>query len=515
MWYMMVKGLPSSTASQGQEAGCLRILCSDMTSSGQSRSRNTQGRFFSRDRRMEYCQASLSGMMYALSEPIIRTLRNTSGCSGKSAAGSSSQGDSLALLRERSSSQEMGIRILRTLLSAILSSPTREDGEGLLLSCPSLERDWWKSIHSEDLRHIAQKSILITSLNGERTIRGLEQLGLSWMDRMQLRWSFLLRNQKTPIQQNGGGLQGDILLMGGELIGKDGRTDALSLPVLIQNLMSLKSISGQQDSMQPRSRNGLAINTILQGVTSTLTSLNSEEGLPTSILMPRYMDFLSTSSEASMRDIIRETDIKEGITSPPQAGGLRWICALSCPRSDSLGLDSTITMTEKNASSKEEDAIANVFMIYDQESLLKGLNPTEKEIIFISESNPSEGQIGSRQSIISLLMRMRAMLQTEISSTTAPTSPSQEREQGSRAGTQGFTLSWKGSFAKCDPDTCSLRTLPCLLSEDSRPYSRDLPKWGMMRHGVLSELTMQAPPSEEEILDVVRAASRGIYRLRR
>lgn len=171
MWYMMMKDLPSSIASQGQEAGCLRIFCSDMTSSGQSRSRNTQGRCFSRDRRMEYCQASLSGMMYALSEPIIRTLRTISKDSGQSGTGSSSQGDSLA-----------------------------------------------------------------------------------------------------------------------------------------------------------------------------------------------------------------------------------W------------------------------------------------------------------------------------------------TSASQEEEQGSRVGTQGFTLRWKGSFAKCDLDTCSLRTLPCLLSEDSREYSRDLPRWGMMRDGVLSELTMQAPP---------------------
>ena len=93
MWYYL-DSVPS-TASQGQGEECLRISCSDTTSLELSRSRNTQGRFFSRDRRMEYCLGSRYGMMYALSEPIIRTLRRISKDSGESATISSSQGDSL------------------------------------------------------------------------------------------------------------------------------------------------------------------------------------------------------------------------------------------------------------------------------------------------------------------------------------------------------------------------------------------------------------------------------------
>ena len=48
---------------------------------------------------------------------------------------------------------------------------------------------------------------------------------------------------------------------------------------------------------------------------------------------------------------------------------------------------------------------------------------------------------------------------------------------------QDFGEKWRGSFAKYDPDTHSLRTHQCSLFEDSTEYCVTLPKWGLMLSG--------------------------------
>ena len=55
---------------------------------------------------------------------------------------------------------------------------------------------------------------------------------------------------------------------------------------------------------------------------------------------------------------------------------------------------------------------------------------------------------------------------------------------------QDFGEKWRGSFAKYDPDTHSLRTHQCSLFEDSTEYCATLPKWGSMRTGELWEQTL-------------------------
>ena len=54
---------------------------------------------------------------------------------------------------------------------------------------------------------------------------------------------------------------------------------------------------------------------------------------------------------------------------------------------------------------------------------------------------------------------------------------------------QGYGRTWPELSVRFDPDTLSLRTLPCSPGADSTASSLILPRWGLMRAGVLS-----APP---------------------
>ena len=51
----------------------------------------------------------------------------------------------------------------------------------------------------------------------------------------------------------------------------------------------------------------------------------------------------------------------------------------------------------------------------------------------------------------------------------------------------GYGLTWPASSAKFDRDTSSWKIHPCLFPEEQMLCSVALPRWGMMRHGELSE----------------------------
>ena len=59
----------------------------------------------------------------------------------------------------------------------------------------------------------------------------------------------------------------------------------------------------------------------------------------------------------------------------------------------------------------------------------------------------------------------------------------QEREPESKANDQECGNTWRGSFAKFDPDSFSWKTAQCSLLGDLEPYSETWPKWGSMRNG--------------------------------
>jgi len=72
----------------------------------------------------------------------------------------------------------------------------------------------------------------------------------------------------------------------------------------------------------------------------------------------------------------------------------------------------------------------------------------------------------------------------------ARTSAQPEKGQASPELEAGFGLTWPASSAKFDRATSSWRIHPCLFPGDSMSCSVTLPRWGTMRDGALSGLTM-------------------------
>lgn len=69
----------------------------------------------------------------------------------------------------------------------------------------------------------------------------------------------------------------------------------------------------------------------------------------------------------------------------------------------------------------------------------------------------------------------------------ARTSAPQEKAPGSTASEAGFGEKWRELSVRYDPDTSSWKTHRCLWDEDLSACSLTLPKWGLMRDGVLLE----------------------------
>jgi hypothetical protein len=69
-----------------------------------------------------------------------------------------------------------------------------------------------------------------------------------------------------------------------------------------------------------------------------------------------------------------------------------------------------------------------------------------------------------------------------------------ENEKGSATHDQGFGLRWPGSFVRFNHDTHSWRTAQCSLLWGSDEFLGTWPRWGSMRDGECSVLTMSEPP---------------------
>jgi hypothetical protein len=68
----------------------------------------------------------------------------------------------------------------------------------------------------------------------------------------------------------------------------------------------------------------------------------------------------------------------------------------------------------------------------------------------------------------------------------------QERALDSTASVAVYGQKWRGSLAKYNPNTHSLKTAQCSLLEDLIESSVTLPRWGLMRNGELYQQQTQA-----------------------
>lgn len=77
----------------------------------------------------------------------------------------------------------------------------------------------------------------------------------------------------------------------------------------------------------------------------------------------------------------------------------------------------------------------------------------------------------------------------------ARTSAQPEKAPGSTESAAGFGEKWRELSVRYDPDTSSWKTHRCLWDEDLSACSLTLPKWGLMRSGVLLERMTLALPT--------------------
>lgn len=78
-----------------------------------------------------------------------------------------------------------------------------------------------------------------------------------------------------------------------------------------------------------------------------------------------------------------------------------------------------------------------------------------------------------------------------------PTSRLLEQEPGLTALRAAFGGTWRGWFARYDPDLYGWRTAQLSLLEDSAPYSATWPQWGLMLDGACLALTTPTLPTRE------------------
>lgn len=91
-----------------------------------------------------------------------------------------------------------------------------------------------------------------------------------------------------------------------------------------------------------------------------------------------------------------------------------------------------------------------------------------------------------------------AVLMSFLEAFPVPTSVVQGRERESKENDLPCGNIWQESSVKYDLNSSSWKTHQCLWEEDLQPSSVTLPKWGMMRSGVLLE-RITSPPLTKEI----------------
>jgi hypothetical protein len=89
------------------------------------------------------------------------------------------------------------------------------------------------------------------------------------------------------------------------------------------------------------------------------------------------------------------------------------------------------------------------------------------------------------------------------------TFPVQERERESKANEAPCGNTWRESSAKYCRNSSSWKTHQCLWEEDLPSSSLILPKWGMMRSGVLWERTTPGLPTSEDRIWIVADSMRS------
>ena len=108
--------------------------------------------------------------------------------------------------------------------------------------------------------------------------------------------------------------------------------------------------------------------------------------------------------------------------------------------------------------------------------------------------------------------RGEALLMSYLEDFPVRTSQQQERAQELMANDQVCGEKWRGSFAKYDPNTHSLRTHQCSLLEDLTESCQTLPAWGLMQDGECWEqptLELRIRGTESGLWPTPTASSNG------
>jgi hypothetical protein len=127
-------------------------------------------------------------------------------------------------------------------------------------------------------------------------------------------------------------------------------------------------------------------------------------------------------------------------------------------------------------------------------------NTTPTHGTFWSPDKTTDASIRSRSGMMyapSTDAHGAAVLMWCLEASPAKTSLPQEKAPESKANAPDSGAKWRGSLARWDRDTCSWRTPQTSLLADLDVFSETWPRWGMMRDGECSALSMPAHLTSE------------------
>lgn len=299
------------------------------------------------------------------------------------------------------------------------------------------------------------------------------------------------RNERPLKRRASGGLLEGILLTGGGLNGKEEMLDGSLSAVRTRKRKCFLSESKSQASTLPEPTNG-----------QCASSTSPKEA--------------SISSLDRLERVLREKDCR-GVFTICHPQNQRHCLKDGCPGTDAgLKKESSGRLLPSAPPSPlgwlllpkeltDELPTSIELMFQSGHESKEGLSTNQRNtnlccataIVLRLSKEPADGRSLERthrqagqESITSASKKMSPTSPTAASSTTAKTSPAQERVGASKRKGADSGARWLGSFAKFDPATSSWRTPRCSSQGGSAPFLGTWPRWGMMHAGACWERIM-------------------------
>ena len=400
--------------------------------------------------------------------------------------------DSPALSQGPLSLQNAGGSLLNKLLQTTTSLLTKEGGVELLRQCVGRELTSGELRDLDSLKHLQLKSTPSSYLKEKGQALSLlksqtlqQSIGLQWYSPVYL--------SQINTVKIGGGLLEDTLLMAGELTGKEEKTEESSFLATTANPKSSNVEYNLQDLTSQKLKSVHVTSTTSQKEYST-KNLNSLVDMPTgSTSTDLRTSYLLKKQELYSMDTCPEMDNAIDSKQAQQVSHCAWICVFLQKELEPLYRWYATREENQRASLKEEFAINVIFICSDWATRIFVDSLTVN--ISTKELESSKELISFPKFTIFLLTKTKAMLQTELLSTTVRTSALQEREPELKESEADYGVSLRESSVKYDPSTHSWKTVQLLGQEDLPESSVTLPKSGMMLSGQLWELTRSELPT--------------------